>query len=200
MAVTQTIENDPQDGSRFIVRLIDGSQVFIRSYPNGLTPGCVINGSYPCMDIRGGLPGTPVTYVAPTAADYALMGIYDKLNPYVVTINGGQPITWTNMPSALTGAQGTQTKVPLYTAYVARLTADVLVAGSTNAVLIAQVSLNGSSWTSGPQVSISTTGLKVSGLVVIPAQFQTDCFFRIAGQGGDGVADPQFGLTTVQFG
>jgi hypothetical protein len=122
------------------------------------------------------------------------------LNPFVVTINGGLPINWTNMPTALTAAQGTQTKIPMHTAIFARLTADVLIQGSTNAVLIGQVSLDESSWTSGPQVSISSTGLKVSSLTVIPTQFQTDCFFRIAGSGGNGVADPQFGLVTVQFG
>lgn len=121
------------------------------------------------------------------------------LNPFVVTLNGGQPIVWTNMPLALTGASGTQTKIPMHTSRFARLTADVLVQGSTNAVLIGQVSLDGSAWVSGPQVSISSTGLKVSTLTVIPAQYQTDVFFRIAGQGGNGTADPSFGLVTIQF-
>jgi hypothetical protein len=122
------------------------------------------------------------------------------LDIFVVTINGAVPIVWTNMPLALTGTTGTRTKIPLAGVRFTRLTADVLVAGSTNAVLIAQVSLDGSAWTSGPQVSISSTGLKVSSLVVVPPQFQVDCFFRIAGSGGDGAADPQFGLVTVQFG
>jgi hypothetical protein len=132
---------------------------------------------------------------------YVYDPVYGRtLNPFVVTLNGGVPIVWTNMPTALTGATGTQTKIPMHTSGLARLTADVLVAGSTNAVLIAQVSLDGSAWTSGPQVSISTTGLKVSTLTVIPTQFQTDCFFRIAGSGGNATADPSFGLVTVQFG
>lgn len=122
-----------------------------------------------------------------------------KLLPFVVTMNGGLPITWTNMPAAVTGAQGTQTKIPMYNVAFARLTAHVITQGAASAVLIAQVSLDASAWSSGPQVPINTTGLQVSSLTVVPAQFQTDCFVRIAGSGGDGAIDPQFGLVTVQF-
>jgi hypothetical protein len=123
-----------------------------------------------------------------------------QLKPYVVTLNAGSPLTWTNMPSALTGAAGVRTKVPLDGVRFGRLTADVLVAGTAGAVLIGQLSLDGSAWTSGPQISLGSIGTKVSSFVAIGAQFQTDTFFRIAGQGGDGAADPQFGLVTVQFG
>jgi hypothetical protein len=131
---------------------------------------------------------------------YTYDATFGKTVATVVTINGGQPLTWTNMPLALTGLTQTECKLPMQDVNHARLTARVVVAGTAAAVLIAQFSLNGSSYTNGPQVAINTTGLKVSNLGIIPAQFKTDCFFRLAGSGGDGVADPQFGLVTIQFG
>lgn len=121
------------------------------------------------------------------------------LRPYIFTINGAGLLTWTNMPLALTAATGTQTKLPLFEASFARLTVHVTTAGTAAAVLIAQVSTDGVTYTNGPQVAVNTTGLKVSTLVSIPSQFQTDCFFRMAGSGGDGVADPAFGMITVQI-
>jgi hypothetical protein len=131
---------------------------------------------------------------------YTYDSTFGKTVSTVITINASTALTWTNMPSALTGLTQTECKFPMQDAGHARLTARVLVAGSANAVLIAQFSLDGTNYTSGPQVAIATGGLKVSNLGVIPSQFRTDCFFRLAGQGGDGAADPQFGLITVQFG
>lgn len=132
---------------------------------------------------------------------YAYDPTYGRtLEPYVVTINGGAPLTWTNMPAALTGLPQTETKLPLHVASVARLAARVQVAGFAGAVLIAQFSLDGSNYVSGPQVPINTAGLKVSALAVVPDAYKTDVFFRIAGSGGNATADPQFGLVTIQFG
>lgn len=150
-------------------------------------------------------------YVTGTISEANRAAIQSAINAYVLdtsygltladtfTINGAQPLVWTNMPLALTAAAGTLAKLPLYNARFARLTVNVTVTGSTNAVLIAQVSTDGVSYTSGPQVSVFGTGLKVSSLVAISPQFQTDCFFRMAGSGGDGVADPAFGMITVQI-
>lgn len=130
-----------------------------------------------------------------------LFGISETdLKPFVVTLNGAQPVTWTNMPAALTGLPQSSLKVPLHVASVARFTAWVQVAGFTTAVLIAQFSLDGTNFVNGPQVPINTTGLKVSSLAVVPEAYRTDVFMRLAGQGGNATADPQFGVVTVQFG
>lgn len=136
--------------------------------------------------------------------DAAIQAVIDayvyepSLQPYVFAINGAAPLTWTNMPAAMTEAPGSRTRLPLHSASYARLTCDVRTAGFAGAVLIAQVSLDGSSWVNGPQVPIGSTGLKVSGLVVLPPQYQADVHFRMVGQGGDGVVDPVFGLVTLQ--
>lgn len=117
----------------------------------------------------------------------------------IFTINGGAPITWTNMPAALTPLPQTETKLPLFDARYGRLTARVQVAGFSGALLISQFSLDGVNYVNGPEVPIGTTGLKVSNLVLVPEQYKTDVFFRMAGQGGNATADPQFGMVTLQI-
>jgi hypothetical protein len=116
----------------------------------------------------------------------------------IFTLNGTQPVVWSNMPAAKTAVAGSLTRLPLFDAQYARLTTDVGVAGFAGAVLIAQVSLDGSTWVDGPSVGIDALGLRVSTLVSIPAQYRTDVFFRLAGQGGNAAADPQLRLTTLQ--
>lgn len=118
--------------------------------------------------------------------------------PAVITLNGVAPLTWTNMPAALTEVPGSRMRVPLYCSSYGRLSVHVITAGAATATLTAQVSTDGSSWTSGPSVNIGSTGLKLA-TVAIPPAFQIDAFFRVVGQNGDGVADPVFGLVTVQI-
>lgn len=150
-------------------------------------------------DIAAGNQSAIQTVITNHVADPLFGVTVADLKPWIITMNGGAAITWTNMPLALTEAAGTRTKLQLQTASFGRLTCDVRAVGTAGALLIAQLSLDGTAWTSGPQVSLATTGLKVSTMVAIGNQFKTDCFFRLAGSGGDGVADPQLGLTTVQF-
>jgi len=121
-----------------------------------------------------------------------------NLKPTNVTINGAATLTWTNMPAALTSIAATEGKLPLFGASVGRLCVRVNTAGAAGAVLVAQFSLDGSNYVNGPQVPINSTGLKVSALASIPDQYQADVFFRMAGQGGNGTADPAFGLITLQ--
>lgn len=116
----------------------------------------------------------------------------------IFTLNGVQPVTWTNMPAAKTPVPGSLTRLPLFDAQYARLTCDVGVVGAAGAVLIAQVSLDGSTFVDGPQVTIDTLGLRVSPLVSVPEQYRDDVFFRLAGSGGNATADPQLRLTTLQ--
>jgi hypothetical protein len=140
------------------------------------------------------------TIITNHVADPLFGVVASELDLNTITLNGGSPIVWTNMPAALTEATGTRTRLPLLTAQFGRLTCHVLVAGAASAILIAQLSLDGTSWTSGPQVSLASVGLQVSPLVPIGPQFKTDCFFRIAGSGGNATADPSFGLVTLQLG
>jgi hypothetical protein len=114
------------------------------------------------------------------------------------TLNGTQPVTWTNQPAAKTPVAGSLTRLPLHDAQYARLTTDVGAVGAPGAVLIAQVSLDGTTFVDGPSVAIDALGLQVSSLVAVPAQYRTDVFFRLAGQGGNATADPQLRLTTLQ--
>jgi hypothetical protein len=137
------------------------------------------------------------TTIQNTINAYVFDPAYARAANFIFTLNGANAVTWTNMPAALTEVPGSRLKLPL-SAGQARLTCDVRVAGAAGSLLIAQVSLDQAAWVSGPQVIVDTTGLKISNWVAIGAQYQTDVFVRLAGQGGDGVVDPQFGLTTLQ--
>jgi hypothetical protein len=129
-------------------------------------------------------------------------------NPFVVTILAGNAnLTWTNMPVALTELAGVtryRTRVDLTNVTQARITVVVMVAGATNARLAVQYSTDQVTWnyldgSSGPFVNINSTGLQVSSWVNITAGARGDVYLRIVGLNGDGAADPQFGLITVQF-
>ena len=198
MAVTQQAETDPAGGTVYIWRVSDGSQQFVFRYPAALNPQHLVNASYPALDKRTVPAGTTLTYAPMDAAALAILGL-NKEVANIFTINGASALTWTNQPSALTQAPGTLTRLPLMNVEQVRMTCHVLTAGAASAVLIAQVSLDGSTWTNGPQVSLAATGLQVSALMPVPAGFQKDVFFRIVGQGGDGAADPVVGLTTIQI-
>lgn len=115
------------------------------------------------------------------------------------TFNGVALLTWTNMPAALTEVPGSRSKIYLGGRSFARMTCHQTVVGASGAILKVQVSTDQLNWVDGPSVAINgTTGLKVSSLVAIPPQYQTDVFVRLAGIGGNGTADPQFGLVTLQ--
>jgi hypothetical protein len=158
---------------------------------------CVINGT--SVSVTSASQGASVPAIQTLINGYVYGGRWGLSgSPAVITLNGVAPLTWTNMPAALTEVPGSRTRLPLYCASYGRLSVMVITAGAAGATLTAQVSVDGNTWTSGPSVNIGSTGLKLA-TVAIPPVFQIDAFFRVVGQNGDGVADPVFGLVTVQI-
>jgi len=112
------------------------------------------------------------------------------------------PVTWTNQPAALTelaGSTARRLKVDITLATQVRLTVNVTRAGAAGATLLAQYSLDGSSWQAlGTPVAINTTGTLAGAWQTVPSAARRDVFLRVAGQGGDGAADPIIGTVIVQ--
>ncbi len=126
--------------------------------------------------------------------------------PLTMHASGG-PTTWTNMPATLTEFLGNTwhfTKFDMSGFSQARLTAQIEVAGSTNAKLRVQHSGLGITWatldgSTEPSVAIGSAGIKVSDWVSLEPDARSDRFLRLIGLDGDGAADPQFALIVVQF-
>jgi hypothetical protein len=130
--------------------------------------------------------------------------------PFVVTIfAGNNNLTWTNMPAAVTELAGVtryRTIVDLTNVTQARITVVVMVVGSVYSELAVQYSKDQVSWfyldgSNGPAVGVGVfTGVVFSFWANITPDARADLvYLRIVGRNGDGVADPQFGLITVQF-
>jgi hypothetical protein len=67
----------------------------------------------------------------------------------------------------------------------------VEVTGAAGATLLLQYSTNGgSTWSTLCSVPIDSTGNKIAAWVALPGAAQAEVLLRAAGQGGDGVADP----------
>jgi hypothetical protein len=113
---------------------------------------------------------------------------------------------WSNQPAGLTELFGTtvgRVKADLTDAAQVRLHSNVGQAGAGAAALRVQYSSDQSVWTyldggTGPSVSISTTGLKVSTWVTVVAGAKADVFLRVVGINGDSSADPSFGNVVLQ--
>jgi len=127
--------------------------------------------------------------------------------PEVVTFFAQQAnYQWTNMPAALTeifALANRRTQMVLTNATQARVTVTIMAAGSANAEIRAQYSTDLVTWfyldgVSGPGANISAVGVRVSGWVNLAAGAQADVYLRLIGINGSGVADPQFGLITLQ--
>lgn len=110
---------------------------------------------------------------------------------------------WTNMPAALTEFLAVavhRTRLPLYNADRARLIARQTIAGSANAKLKVQYSMDESTWVDLCVVAVgASTGTKTGAWTDIPATVQQDIYLRLCGIDGDGVADPAFGLIVLQL-
>lgn len=83
----------------------------------------------------------------------------------------------------------------------ARFIVNVATVGTATSTFRVQYSVDQQTWTDlpGTTVNTGTTGLKVSTFTDIPAGAKQDVFLRIVGQNGDGVADPSYGITSLQF-
>jgi hypothetical protein len=117
------------------------------------------------------------------------------------------PQVWTNMPAALTEFRGNaafRAGCSMRKVEQVRLVVNVLTVGVAGAILAAQWSTGAAfaffdTVVSGPQVAINTLGFKVSAWTNVPSGARADgVAIRIIGQGGNGVADPEFGQVLVE--
>lgn len=110
---------------------------------------------------------------------------------------------WTNMPAALTeflGQTTQRTKIDLTTATQSRITVRIGVAPVANAKIKVQYSTDESTWVDLCSVTLPATASKtnIGDWTAVPAGAKADVFLRLAGIDGNGVADPSFGLITLQ--
>ena len=114
-------------------------------------------------------------------------------------------VPWVNQPLALTEPlELLRNVVDLTDFSEARLVVNVVDPGAGNAVLAVQGSVNLVDWvfldgSSGPSVSVSSGGLKYSAWVDIPEAYRREGALRLVGSGGDGAADPSFGLIALHL-
>jgi len=133
--------------------------------------------------------------------------------PVSYTFVGGAT-TWTNKPSALTELIGNVNRrqtIDLTNATQFRIILDVQTAGvNSSSVIGVQYSTDGgTTWngldngTAGSNSTVTLadnpTGSKVSAWTNLAASAKADVLVRIAGSGGDGVADPVYNIIAVQF-
>ncbi len=128
--------------------------------------------------------------------------------------SGEATMTWTNKPAALTELDGNADHRVMLD--LTDMTEWRLVdrsndsAGTAACVLGVQYSTNGGTTWLGldngivGSLSTATNSCDVLGYYItawspLNVTAQTDVFLRVAGQGGDGVADPDFGTIEVQF-
>lgn len=121
---------------------------------------------------------------------------------------GGTAGQWVNMPAALTELFGNalfRQKFDLTNFTQFRILAQIIAVGFGSSLLRVQYSTDGITWlglenggNSNISVVLNSLGLVVSawGNLVLARQ---DVFLRIAGSGGNGVADPVFGNISIQF-
>jgi hypothetical protein len=117
----------------------------------------------------------------------------------------GSP-TWTNQPAALTelfGTTASRLKADLTAATQVRLVCNALQAGAASAAIRVQYSADQTLWnyldgSTGPSVSVGTTGVKVSSWASPTAGAKTDVFIRAVGINGDGTADPSLSNILLQ--
>lgn len=126
---------------------------------------------------------------------------------FAAPIGGGADREWTNMPAAATEFRGVslhRRKIDLTNATQARLGASVDQTGHTTAKLYLEYSTDNVTFaalgTSEVGVDISSVGDKVSAAWVdLAAGAKADVWLRVVGSGGNGTADPRFGLLYASF-
>jgi hypothetical protein len=116
----------------------------------------------------------------------------------------GTAAVWTNMPAALTeflaAAAGIyRQRADLTPTVEARLVCWQTIAGSTAALLKAQSSPDGNTWTDLCNVAVGAgTGLKTGTWTAVAVGQRIDAHLRLVGIGGDGVADPAWHWVTLE--
>jgi hypothetical protein len=133
--------------------------------------------------------------------------------PYVISLNTG-PTTNTDAPLAVqefNNTVGRRIKLDLTGVTQFRITAKVNTAGVSGHKLATQYSTDESTWkymgsdtatgsapSAGDYVTVDTTGTKTSSFTNLTANAKADVFVRLVSLDGDGVADPVFGMVTLQ--
>jgi hypothetical protein len=136
-------------------------------------------------------------------------GVLAWSNPPVsLVMHASANYQWANMPAALTEFGGgnfrcrTLADLSLYTQF--RLLVTVTTVGSANAQIRAQYSTDGASWSyldgaTNPVAAINTTGFKITDWLTLDGTARAEVYLRLVGIGGNGSADPRFGILTLQF-
>lgn len=127
--------------------------------------------------------------------------------PITVLIGGiitGALTAWSNMPAAETeytaGSTGIRSKIDLTNAVQSRITTRQGVVAVSGAKLKWQYSTDQTTWYDLCIVNLSTSANQtlVGTWTDVPAGAKADVFIRLVGIDGNGVADPSFGLTSLQ--
>lgn len=127
--------------------------------------------------------------------------------PFVLVLNAhSTSAIFSDMPAALTEPFSTRLRLPIDLTYVdqVRLTVRVMTPGATGAKLRIQYSADQVTWNyldgvSGPSVTIDAAIPVTSSWVTLAAGAKADVWLRLVGLDGDGVADPAWGLMTLQM-
>ena len=140
----------------------------------------------------------PGNFVFPDPNDWNA----DHVFPPMSHVLNGTNITWTNMPLAaqeLLNVVHRRIKLDLTNVAQVRFACRVSTVGVAAAVLYLEYSTDESVWNRlTANIAINTTGTKVTAWENIPAGAKADVVVRIMGSGGDGAADPIFGLMALQ--
>jgi hypothetical protein len=111
------------------------------------------------------------------------------------------------MPAAVTeflGSTRYRTKYDLTNAAQARIVVNVLTAGSANAQICAQYSVDGNTWSylddgTSPCAAINATGVRTAAFVNLAAAAKADVYLRVIGKSGNGWTSPAFGQVALQL-
>lgn len=134
------------------------------------------------------------------------MAVINLTHVPLIGPTNGTGVVWTNLPAALAEFPGTppptRTKWDLTSFDVCRVLANVITAAANGTVIGVQGSVDAATWTTLCSVTINNgTGLQVGAVATLPPAVKAagDVFLRVAGQGGNGVADPTFLSIAAQF-
>lgn len=162
------------------------------------------------VDTTGAGDGDVMTYDgAKWVAEDPIAGTSDYIY-WDLTIHShpASNLAWTNMPAAeteLVGSSYDRKRVNLTGAVQYRIVINQAVAGYAGADLNAEYSINGTNWynldTGGTgECDVGTgTGVKVGAWTNIVVGAKTEVWLRLVGKQGDGIADPAWRQTSIQF-
>ncbi len=119
-------------------------------------------------------------------------------------VNTGAPVTWVDMPAAVTIFNGDiyyYRHIDGSSISEFKIYADLSVGAASGAVLLCQYQDGGSAWNTIASVALPTVSSSAqSAWTAWPADANTaDATIRLAGQSGNGIADPVFRAVLFMF-